>query len=137
MSEPNDTIPSFPRTVILDSTALLALGSGNRWLSRLLGVVDEKNPHLLAPALCLTAAVAERPLLADHIGGLSGIDILDLTFTVASVTGALIADGTDWRHAQAIADSRPSLEWPEGLTIVTAEPQAYARYPGLRIFHLT
>ncbi len=92
-----------------------------------------RGPAPVRAGLCLTAAVAQRPLLADHIGGLDDIDILDLTYSGASVIGTLIADGTDWRHAQAVAAARPTLEWPDGRTIVTTAPQAYSAYKGVSV----
>jgi hypothetical protein len=136
MSEIDDSTRIYPQTVLLDSSALLALGAGNQWLSRLLGAAAGRDLKVFTTALCLTAAVAERPLLADHIGGLAPIAVLDLTYSSASVSGTLIANGINWRHAQAVADARPSLEWPDGLTIVTTEPQAYTAHKEVRVHHL-
>lgn len=104
-----------PVAVVLDDTALLALGAGNPWLSGLVvSAGGNAGAYVCAPALCLSAAVAERPPLADHIGGLPSITVLDLTYAGASQTGTLIADGTSWRQAHAVVAARPSPEWRPG-----------------------
>jgi hypothetical protein len=126
-----------PVAVVLDHTALLALGAGNLWLSGLVvSAGGSAGAQVCAPALCLSAAVAERPPLADHIGGLPSITVLDLTFADARLTGHLIAEGTDWRQAHAIAASRPSAEWPTGMVVVTSQPQAYAGHNEMRLIPL-
>ncbi|MCT2594477.1 hypothetical protein LHJ74_31990 [Streptomyces sp. N2-109] len=50
-------------------------------------------------------------------------------------TAELVAGGTDWPTAQVITAARPSLEFPQGLTIVTSGP---ARHDGagVRVFAL-
>lgn len=133
MSRPGRPLAPGSKTVILDSTALLKLGAGNQWLSEMLTTAKLTGMRLYAPALCLTAAVAQRPLLADHIGGLDAIDVLDLTYSSASAAGTLIADGTDWQHAHAVTTARPTMEWPDGRTIITTAPQAYSAYKGVSV----
>src|SRR2546430_16229892 len=85
----------------------------------------DPRQHVYIPALCLVAATAERPALADHVGGLMAVKIVELAFSAASAVGHLVADGVDWRTAQAISTARPDLEWPEGRTVVTAIPPQY------------
>jgi hypothetical protein len=115
---------------IVDHTALAALGRGNRFMSRL--VVDaasESDVYVFAPALCLAAATAERPALADHIGSLRAVEIVDLGFPSAAAVGHLLAEGgADWRIAHAIDAARPTVDWPGGRPVVTAEPDAYAKW---------
>jgi hypothetical protein len=117
-------IPS--NAVVFDHTALLALGKGTPMLS---GFVDaaHRSPdqHVFVPALCLVAATAERPALADHIGGLPGLEIVDLSFAAASAVGRLIANGADWRTAQAISTALPDPEWPDGRPVLAAVPKHY------------
>lgn len=114
------------RTVIFDHTALAALGSGNPALSRL---VKDTNPstdqYVYVPALCLAAATADRPALADHIGSLPAIHIMELAFSGAAMVGRLVAEGADWRMAHAVHVSRPSVEWPDGMPVVTAITDRY------------
>lgn len=127
-----------PLPIVLDDTALSALGAGNIWLSSLVAVAaGSTGTHVYVPALCLSAAVAERPLLADHIGGLPSITVLDLTYTGASLAGQFIAQGTSWRQAQAVVAARPSVEWPTGAAVATSTPQAYHRHAEVRLIPLT
>jgi hypothetical protein len=115
--------------VVVDHTALLALGAGSQFMSRIVTAAHHRTDRfVLAPALCLAAAVAARPALADHLGGLPAIRVLDLGFSDASGVGQLLADGADWRHAHAVVSARPSPEWPDGLPVVTAEANAYAHH---------
>ncbi|MGH3870450.1 MAG: hypothetical protein ACRDSR_02880 [Pseudonocardiaceae bacterium] len=76
--------------VVFDHTALLSLGAGSRMLSGLVAQAHQRpGRYLYAPALCLTAAVAERPGLADHIGVLPAMQVIDLDYPAESyATGA-------------------------------------------------
>jgi hypothetical protein len=115
---------------VLDDTALLALGSGSPLVSGLV-VAAHAQPgrFVYAPAMCLAAAVARRPALADHVGALLAIEILDLGFTQASVCGAAIADGAGWQFAHAVAAAAPTGERPRGLPVVSTDPGRYAGHP--------
>jgi hypothetical protein len=114
---------------VVDHTALAALGRGNRFMSRLVDNARlEPDWYVFAPALCLAAATAERPALADHIGSLRAVDIVDLGFPSAAAVGHLVAEGADWRVARAIDAGRPTVDWPNGRRVVTAEPDAYAKW---------
>jgi hypothetical protein len=115
--------------VVFDHTALLALGSGSQLASRLVVAAHgQAGRHVYAPALCLVAAVAQRPALADHIGALPSIEVVDLGYAAASSVGRLVAEGLGWQDAQAIDTARPGAEWPTGLPVVTALPDAYRHY---------
>jgi len=112
--------------VVFDHTALLALGSGSQLASQLVVAAHgQVGRHVYTPALCLAAAVAQRPALADHIGALPAMEVIELGFTAAGSVGHLIADGADWQACQAIDAARPSAEWPHGLPVVTALPALY------------
>jgi hypothetical protein len=116
----------LPSTVIFDHTTLLALGRGTPRLSRLVTLAhQDPDQRVFIPALCLVAATAERPALADHIGGLPALQIVDLGFAAASTVGRLVASGVDWRTAQAISTARPDPEWPGGRPVLTAVPRQY------------
>lgn len=114
------------RAVVLDHTALLTLGSGNRLLS---GLVSHAHAlpgrYVYTPALCLVAAVAQRPGLADHIGVLPAVQVVELDYAAAATVGGFVATGVDWRAAQAIDAGRPTAEWPSGRPIVTTTPETY------------
>jgi len=112
--------------VVFDHTALLALGSGSQLASQLVVAAHgQPGRHVYAPALCLVAAVAQRPALADHIGALPAIEVVDLGYAAASSVGRLVAGGLTWQDAQAIDTARPGAEWPRGLPVVTTFPDAY------------
>ena len=86
---------------------------------------SDLSRHIYAPALCLAAAVAERPSLADHVGALPAIGVIELGYSSASAVGRLVAAGTDWRAAHAIDAGRPAVDWPTGRPVVTKLPDIY------------
>lgn len=112
--------------VVFDHTALLALGAGNQLVSQVVSQAHLQHGwYVYAPALCLAAAVAERPSLADHVGMLPAVEVVELGYAGATAVGKLVANGVDWRTAQAIDAARPSLDWPTGRPVVTTTPRAY------------
>jgi hypothetical protein len=124
MTEPSARLG--PVAVLLDTTALLALGAGNKLLSRLVVAAHAQSKRFLyAPAMCLAAATAQRPTLAAHIGALPAIEVLDLGFVEASAVGAVIAEGASWQLAHALTTAGPSVEWPRGLPVLTTEAGPY------------
>lgn len=121
---------------VLDQTALGVLGSGNRLMSRLVvSAHDEPEIRLYVPALCLAAAQADRPGLANHVGSLPAVEVVDLGFVGAATVGRLIAEGVDWKLAHAIEVGRPALDWPDGRPVVTQQPGPYAAR-GVATIHL-
>ena len=115
--------------VVFDHTALLALGAGSQLASRLVVTAHgQAGRRVYAPAMCLAAAVSDRPALADHVGALPAIEVVDLGYAAASAVGQLIAEGFAWQDAQAVDAARPSAEWPAGLPVVTAMPENYHRH---------
>lgn len=123
--------------VVFDHTALLALGAGSRMLS---GLVSQAHAHpgryIFTPALCLTAAIAQRPGLADHIGVLPAMQVIDLDYPAAAAVGGFIAAGMDWQAAQAIDAGRPTAEWPGGRPVITTMPEPYSSW-GVEIITAT
>jgi hypothetical protein len=118
-----------PQALVVDTTALMALGRGNQSMSRFVTLANRTDRlRLYTPALCLTAAVAAQAELAEHVDGLLAIEVVDLTFAGAGSAGRLIAAGVDWRHAQAVVAAMPSAEWPNGLPVATAVPDTYVKH---------
>lgn len=112
--------------VVFDHTALLALGAGSRMLSGLVSQAHARpGRYIFAPALCVAAAVAERPGLADHIGVLPALQVIDLDYPAAAAVGSFIAAGVDWRDGHAITAARPTADWPTGRPVLTTTPETY------------
>ena len=112
--------------VVFDHTALLALGAGSPMLSGLVSQAHARpGRYIYAPALCVAAAVAERPGLADHIGVLPALQVIDLDYPAAAAVGSFIAAGVDWRAGHAISAARPNAEWPNGRPVLTTAPDTY------------
>lgn len=126
-----------PAGVVLDHTALLALGSGHRLLSALVAEAHAAaSRYVYVPAVCLVAAIASRPALADHVGMLPALRVVDLDYPAASAVGGFVAAGVDWRAAHAIDTARPSAEWPTGLPLMTLTPEPYAGW-GIAVVSVT
>lgn len=123
--------------VVLDHTALLALGAGSRMLSGLV-VQAHVDPgrHVYSPALCVTAAVAQRPGLADHIGVLPALQVIDLDHPAAAAVGSVVAAGMDWRAGQAVSAARPTADWPTGRPVLTTSPDTYRGW-GVEVITVT
>jgi hypothetical protein len=113
--------------VVLDHTALLLLGRGHPFLSGLVAAPTHRLPnrHVYVPALCLTAAVAERPAIGEHVLSLPAVEVIGLGFAHALTVGRLIAEHVPWQHGHAVVTCRPDPEWPTGRPVVTTEPQQY------------
>lgn len=112
--------------VVFDHTALLTLGAGNRLVSGLVAQAHaQPGCYVYAPALCLVAAVAARPGLANHIGVLPAVRVIELDYPAAADVGGFIAAGVDWRSAQAIDAGRPTADWPAGRPVLTTTPEIY------------
>ncbi|MFI7585629.1 hypothetical protein ACIB24_00975 [Spongisporangium articulatum] len=121
------------RPVILDDTALLALGAGHQLLSGVVARAHLDVGHVVyAPAMCVFAATSSRPALGDHIGGLVAIRIMDLGLADALGAAAAVAAGVPWERAHALTAARPSAQWPEGLTVLSHDPVPYRRF-GLEV----
>lgn len=123
--------------VVFDHTALLALGAGHQQLSGLVSQAHlRSNRYVYAPALCLAAAIAQRPGLADHIGVLPAVQVIDLDYSAAATVGSFIATGVNWRAAHAIDAGRPTADWPTGRPVLTTTPEAYTGW-GVEVITVT
>jgi len=111
---------------LLDDSALLALGTGYPALSGFVVDAAAGRAVLAVPALCLCAAEARRPGIAEHVGMLP-VDIEPLELSAAIPVGGLIGGGVDWRIAQAVAAALPSAFHPDGRVVLSVEA---ARYEG-------
>jgi hypothetical protein len=111
---------------LLDDSSVLALGNGYPALSGFVVDAAAGRAVLSVPALCLCAAEAQRPGIAEHLGMLP-VDIEPLELSAAIPTGRLIGDGVDWRIAQAVASARPSAIHPDGRVVLSVDT---ARYQG-------
>ncbi|AXK34810.1 hypothetical protein DVA86_21300 [Streptomyces armeniacus] len=60
------------------------------------------------------------------MGALPAVEIVHLDFAAVSTVSSLVREGHSWRIAHAVHLARPSLEWPDGLPVLTSEPDAYA-----------
>ncbi len=114
---------------LLDDSSLLALGKGYPALSGFIVDAAAGRAHLTVPALCLCAAEAQRPGIAEHIGMLP-VDIEPLELSAAIPAGKLIGNGVDWQIAHAVAAAMPSAAHPEGRIVLSTNT---ARYHGTGI----
>jgi hypothetical protein len=110
---------------LLDDSALLALGKGYPALSGFIVDAAAGRALVAVPALCLCAAEARRPGIAEHVGMLP-VDIEPLELSAAIPAGQLIGDGVDWRIAHAVAASLPSAVHPGGRVVLSVETARYA-----------
>jgi hypothetical protein len=115
--------------VVLDHTALLLLGRGDRFLSGLVAGPARRVPgrYVYVPALCLAAAVAERPIIGEHALALPSLEIVPLGETDAISVGALITENVPWQYGHAVTTCRPDPEWPTGRPVLTSNPRPYER----------
>ena len=109
---------------LLDDSSALALGKGYPALSGFIVDAAAGRAVLSVPALCLCAAEAERPGIAEHLAMLP-VDIEPLDLSAAITAGKLIGGGTDWRIAQVIAAAMPSAIHPDGRVILSVDSGRY------------
>jgi len=105
---------------LLDDSALLALGRGYPALSGFIVDAAAGRAVLAVPALCLCAAEAHRPGIAEL-----PVDIEPLDLSATIPVGRLIGEGIDWRIAQAVAAALPSVVHPEGRVVLSVQPARY------------
>lgn len=113
--------------VVFDHTALLLLGRGHPFLSGLVAAPAHRvsGRHVYVPALCLTAAVAERPAIGEHVLALPAVEVVGLGIAHALAVGQLVADQMPWQCSHAVATCRPDPEWPGGRPVITTQPHQY------------
>lgn len=74
--------------------------------------------------MCLCAAEAQRPGIAEHVGALP-VDIEPLDLSVTIPIGRLVGEGIDWRIAHAVAVALPNALYPEGRIVLSVRPDRY------------
>lgn len=110
---------------LLDDSALLALGKGYPALSGFIVDAAAGKAEVAVPTLCLCAAEARRPGIAEHVGMLP-VEIEPLELSAAMPAGRLIGNGVDWPIAHAVAAALPSATHPGGRVVLSVEPARYA-----------
>ncbi len=119
--------------VVLDDTAMVAVGRGNILASRLIHRAHaEPGWYLYAPACALVEADRERPGTAEHLAALPAVTVLDLDLAAAL---ALAAEST-WAEAHARHVAAPTPERPDGAVVATVDPDRWKAQP-VRIIDLT
>ena len=104
--------------VVMDETAMVAVGVGNRMVSRLIHRAHhDPGWHLYAPACALVEADRARPGIAEHIASMPAIVLLELNLAAALALGKA---GT-WGQAHARFSAEPTVELPEGAFIATTD----------------
>ncbi|WP_461010358.1 PIN domain-containing protein [Streptomyces capparidis] len=122
----------MPTALVFDDTAVEALGRGNRlacWIVE--RAFTFPGRRVLVPALCLLAADTRQRGLAEHVGALGVLTVVDLDYPAVVAAAALLSDGMEWRHAHAVHLARPTPDYPSGIPLATTRPALYrkARVP--------
>ncbi|MFD7707147.1 hypothetical protein [Streptomyces sp. NPDC059786] len=111
-----------PTHIVLDGTAMVAAGTGNVLVSRLIHRAHiEAGWFLYAPACALVEADRVRPGTAEHLAALPGVTVLDLDLPAALA----LARETSWGPAHTRYAAEPTPERPSGAVIATTEPEAW------------
>lgn len=108
--------------VVLDDTAMVAAGRGNRLVSRLIHRAgSEPGWFLYAPSCALIEADRTRRGTAEHIAALPGVIILDLDPAAALA----VAQEDTGAAAHALHAAQPTPDRPSGGVIATASPDSW------------
>lgn len=117
--------------IVLDDTAMAAVGQGNVLASRLIHRAHaEPGWFLYAPACALVEADRARPGTAEHLASLPGITVLDLAAALA------LARQETWAAAHSQYAAQPTPDRPGGAIIATTAPHRWAGEP-VRVLDLT
>lgn len=118
--------------LVFDASAMLALGAGNQFVSRLVHRAGtDADLRLAAPALSLLDAERERAGMAEHVGMLDVLDIAELGFDAVAWCGPYLRAGVAAGVAHAAYLAQPSLEWIGGRPVITREPGDYQDFPNV------
>jgi hypothetical protein len=114
------------RGYLLDTTALTALASSQR-VSILIATAPHSHLPLYAPVSCVDAADRIQPGIARHVGQISAVEPIDLTYSaVLDLRERTPQTALDVAHVISLA--HPSPDWSAGLIVVTAMPDLYAGF---------
>jgi hypothetical protein len=114
---------SEARGYLLDTTALTGLVTSRR-VSTLIVTAPHFQLPVYAPVACVDAADRIRPGLAQHVGRITAIEPVDLTY-------ATVLDARERTPelplpvAHVVSLARPSPDWAAGLIVATARPELY------------
>ena len=109
--------------VILDATAMVAAGRGNRLASGIIHRAhNEPGWHLYATACALVEAERARPGTAEHLASLPRLIVLDLDLPAALA----VARRREWADAHTLYAAQPTPDLPDGGIIATTAPQRWA-----------
>ncbi|WP_217249322.1 hypothetical protein [Streptomyces sp. AC602_WCS936] len=119
--------------IVLDETAMSAVGQGNVLASRLIHRAHvEADWFLYVPACALVEADRARPGTAEHLASLPGITVLDLD--LAAVLA--VAGHRTWAAAHSLHAARPTADRPDGAVIATTDPDRWSG-EAVRVLDLT
>jgi hypothetical protein len=119
--------------IVLDESAMAAVGQGNVLASRLIHRAHaEADWFLYAPACALVEADRARPGTAEHLAAMPGITVVDLDLPAALA----IAGKETWAAAHSQYAAQPTPDRPDGAVIATTVPK---RWEGeaVRVLDLT
>ena len=112
--------------VVLDDSAMVAVGRGNVLISRLIHRSHtEEGWHLYAPVCAVVEADRARPGTAEHLAALPGIAVVDLDLPAALA----VAREATWATAHTKYTAQPTIERPNGAFIATAAPDHWKGQP--------
>ncbi|MGQ5636606.1 MULTISPECIES: hypothetical protein [unclassified Streptomyces] len=112
--------------IVLDDTAMAAVGRGNVLASRLIHRAHlETGWYLYTPACALVEADRARPGTAEHLAVLPGITILDLDLPAALA----IARQNTWASAHCQHAAQPTPDRPDGAIVATTTPDRWIGEP--------
>lgn len=112
--------------VVMDETALLAAGAGNKLASRLIHRAhNEPGWYLYVPAAALVEADRARPGLAEYIASMPAAVLLELGLPAVLALGK----ETTWGHAHARFAAEPTPELPDGAFIATTDASRWNGLP--------
>ncbi|MFF3265227.1 PIN domain-containing protein [Streptomyces sp. NPDC002932] len=119
--------------IVLDDTAMAAVGQGNVLASRLIHRAHaEAGWFLYAPACALVEADRTRPGTAEHLAALPGVTVLDLDLSAALA----VARRESWAAAHTQHAAQPTADRPSGALIATTAPNRWDGEP-VRVLDLT
>ncbi|MGW3686506.1 hypothetical protein [Streptomyces sp. NPDC005091] len=99
--------------IVLDETAMAAVGQGNVLASRLIHRAHaESGWFLYAPACALVEADRARPGTAKHLAALPGITVLDLDLDLDLAAALALARQETWAAAHSQYAAQPTPHAP-------------------------
>jgi hypothetical protein len=119
--------------IVLDESAMAAVGQGNVLASRLIHRAHaEAEWFLYAPACALVEADRARPGTAEHLVAMPGITVLDLDLAAALA----VARRETWAAAHSQHAAQPTPDRPDGAVIATTVPSRWEK-EAVRVLDLT